>query len=74
MSSLESLEKDEASWMLRALSKTLLQPLDSLVLQSTQSKLQVVLIMQREQKNKKNKKKKQEEEEEASSAPETGAV
>lgn len=53
VSSLQSLEKDEASWMLRALSKTLLQPLDSLVLQSTQSKLKVVLIMQPEGKKKK---------------------
>lgn len=34
--------------MLRALSQTLLQPVDSLVLQSSQSKLQVVLIMQPE--------------------------
>lgn len=52
--------------MLRALSRTLLQPLDSLVLQSSQSKLQVVFIMQRE-----GKKKKQQQWEEANSAPET---
>uniref|UniRef100_A0A3B5K4G5 Pogo transposable element derived with ZNF domain a n=1 Tax=Takifugu rubripes TaxID=31033 RepID=A0A3B5K4G5_TAKRU len=53
VSSLQSLEKDEASWMLRVLSKTLLQPLDSLVLQSAQSQLQVVLIVNPEGKKKK---------------------
>lgn len=56
VSSPQSLEKDEASWMLRVLSKTLLQPLDSLVLQSAQSQLQVVLIVNPEGKKKKKKK------------------
>lgn len=41
--------------MLRDLSRVLLQPLDSLVLPSTHSKLQVVLIMQPEGKKKKKK-------------------
>lgn len=53
VSSVQGLEKDHASSMLRVLSKTLFQPLDSLVLQSTQSKVKVVLIMQPEAKKKK---------------------
>lgn len=69
VSSLQSLEEDKASWMVQALSKSLLQPLD--VPQSSESKLQVVLIMKREEKNKKKKRKQQEE---ARSAPETGTV
>lgn len=49
MSSLKSMERDEkVAWMLRDLSRVLLQPLDSLVLPSVQSKLQLVLIMQPE--------------------------
>lgn len=49
MSSLQSMEKDEnAAWMLRDLTRALLQPLDPLVLPSVQPKLQLVLIMQPE--------------------------
>lgn len=49
MSSLQSMEKEEdAAWMLRDLTRVLLQPLDPLVLPSVQPKLQLVLIMQPE--------------------------
>lgn len=54
MSSLKSMERDEkVAWMLRDLSRVLLQPLDSLVLPSVQSKLQLVLIMQPEDRKEK---------------------
>lgn len=56
MSGLRRLAKEETAHMLRDLSRALLQPLDLLVLPSTHSKLQVVLIMQPEGKKKKKKK------------------
>ena len=49
VSSLQSLEKvGSASWMLRDLSRVLLQPLDPLVLPSAPPPLQLLLIVQPE--------------------------